>query len=86
MDVADVERSLRVLGGSLTAVELGECLCCSLVWMLEQFGGDGRHRFTEHGRDARPRPMPALTRRLESRGGFCDCEVVFWPLTTTDRD
>ena len=77
MDVTDVERSLRVLGGSLTAVEPDECLCCYLVRMLEQFGCDGRHRFTEHWRDARPRPMPALIRRLESRGGFCDCEVVF---------
>jgi hypothetical protein len=77
MDVTDVEQSLRVLGGSLTAVGPDECLCCYLVRMLEQFGCDGRHRFSEHWRDSRPRPMPALIRRLESGGGFCDCEVVF---------
>ncbi|HEY5186552.1 MAG TPA: DUF2695 domain-containing protein [Actinomycetes bacterium] len=77
MDVPEVEQSLRALSGALTAVEPAKCLCCYLVRMLEQFGCDGGHRFTKHWRDAQPQSMPGLTRRLESRGSFCDCEVVF---------
>ena len=77
MDVTDVEQALRALGGSLTAVGPEECLSCYLARMLEQFGCDGRHRFTEHWRDGQPQPLPGLIRRLQGRGGFCDCEVVF---------
>ncbi len=77
MDVPDVEQSLWTLSGALTAVEPAECLCCYLVRMLEQFGCDGGHRFTKRWRDVQRPTMPGLIRRLEGRGGFCDCEVVF---------
>lgn len=77
MDVPDVEQSLRTLSGALTAVQPAECLCCYLVRMLEQFGCDGGHRFTKRWRDVQRRTVPGLIRRLEGRGGFCDCEVVF---------
>lgn len=76
MDVPDVEQSLRTLSGALTAVEPAECLCCYLVRMLEEFGCDGGHRFTRSWLGVQQPTRPGLIRRLESRGGFCDCEVV----------
>jgi hypothetical protein len=45
--------------------------------MLQAFGCDTRLRWARRWRDARLPRATGLERRLEARGGFCDCEI-FW--------
>ena len=45
--------------------------------MVGEFGCDNKLRWVRRWRDACAPRATALERRLESRGGYCDCEVAF---------
>ena len=74
---ADAERHVAGLAAELTTPHDGECVLCFVRTMLDRFGCDGSLRWVRRWRDlVRPRAT-GLERRMEARGGFCDCEV-FW--------
>jgi uncharacterized protein DUF2695 len=69
-DLAETSRQLSEPGER-------ECLRCYLVRMLDAFGCNGTHRWTERWRDLRAPRATALVERLARRGGICcDCEVI----------
>lgn len=70
------EEHVRALSDQLTAAGADECLLCYLNRLIAKFGCDGTLRWSARWRQAQPRSMPALLRRLERQGGFCDCEVI----------
>ena len=73
---ADVEQHLAALAGSLTAPTARECVVCYVDRMLDAFGCDTTLRWARRWRDVRVPGARSLERRLEARGGFCDCEVL----------
>ncbi len=85
---AEVEAELVQLSSLLTEPAEHECLRCFLLRMINEFGCDGRHRWTIRWRDRRAPRAAALVRRLAELGGCCDCEVllnVFPDYPQTDR-
>lgn len=74
---ADAERHVADLADHLTRPSDDECLLCYVIRMLSEFGCDTTLRWATRWRDVRVPRATGLERRLESRGGFCDCEV-FW--------
>lgn len=52
-----------------------ECLLCYVQRMLDQFDCDNTLRFAAGWRDQQVPSATALESRLQSRGGFCDCEI-----------
>ena len=70
-----VETWLRGLASGLTEPRPRECLLCFVRRMLGEFGCDTSLRFARHYRDARAPRAIGLERRLEQKGGFCDCDV-----------
>jgi Protein of unknown function (DUF2695) len=74
---AAVEAQLVELSGLLTEPGERECLRCYLLRMINEFGCDGRHRWTNRWRDLRAPGAAGLVRRLQRLGGVCcDCEVL----------
>jgi Protein of unknown function (DUF2695) len=88
-DIADeIEAELAQLSSLLTEPGERECLRCFLLRMINEFGCDGRHRWTVRWRDRRAPQANGLLRRLAELGGCCDCEVllnVFPDYPRTDR-
>ncbi|MGQ0845302.1 MAG: DUF2695 domain-containing protein [Sporichthyaceae bacterium] len=68
--------ALEVDGGS-TVPRDRECLPCYLGRMLAEFGCNNRLRWALVWRDHAAPNATALHRSLQSRGGYCDCEVLF---------
>jgi hypothetical protein len=62
--------------GDGTAPGEHECLPCYVARMLAREGCDHSLRWAMRWRDGRAPRARALDRRLEDRGGFCDCEVL----------
>jgi len=69
------ERLLRRSADALTTPRAGECLCCFVVRMLDDYGCDCTLRFAKRYRDLAAPRASALERRLGQMGGFCDCEI-----------
>ena len=70
-----LQRHLASLAEALTAPAPAECVLCFADRMLDAFGCDGTLRWARRRRDVRLPRVTGLERRLESRGGCCDCEV-----------
>jgi len=75
--VASAEQYVTDLRLELTRPRDKECLACYLVRMLGEFGCDNKLRWVRRWRDACAPRATALERKLENRGGYCDCEVAF---------
>jgi hypothetical protein len=74
---AAVEAELVELSGLLTEPGEHECLRCYLLRMINEFGCDGKHRWTSRWRDLRAPRSTGLVARLQRLGGVCcDCEVL----------
>lgn len=72
----DAERYVATLAAELaTTPDEAACVLCSTVSLLRRFGCDGTLRWVRRWRDLRCPRATALERRLEARGGCCDCEV-----------
>jgi hypothetical protein len=70
-----IDDDLRRLSFALTTPYPGECLMCFVARQVEGFGCNSTLRWACHWRDMRVPRATALERRLEARGGFCDCEI-----------
>jgi hypothetical protein len=78
----DVEDYLRAAAEEATAPAEGECVLCFVNRMLDAFGCDTTLRWARRWRALRAPRATGLERRLEARGGFCDCEIFLngWSL------
>ena len=78
----ELEQQLSDLSTTLTTPEPAECVLCYVQRMLGAFGCDCTLRWARRWRDLRLPGATGLERRLESRGGYCDCEVFLngWTL------
>jgi hypothetical protein len=74
-DVTRAEGALRDVLGELTDPRDGECLLCYVYRMLEFGCLPDRFTWARRWRDLRAPRATGLERRLEDRGGFCDCEI-----------
>lgn len=74
-DVNRAEGALREVLGELTDPHEGECLFCYVHRMLEFGCLPDRLTWARRWRDLRAPRATGLERRLEARGGFCDCEI-----------
>lgn len=54
----------------------GECVACFLDRMISAYGCSDQLTWVCLWRDRRAPRATALERRLQTRGGFCDCEVL----------
>jgi len=82
------ESFVRELAAAIIAPRGGECLACYLDRVLRDAPCDGSLRLARTYRDALAPRAVALEGRLESGGGFCDCEVlmnVYWSKTDEVR-
>lgn len=70
------EEFLVGLSEELTAPRPGECVLCHTARMVSEFGCDTTLRWVRRWRDLRVPRATGLVRRLNARGGFCDCEVL----------
>lgn len=73
--VIDAEGILSDAATALLAPRARECLLCYVLRMLDEFGCSCTLRFARHYRDVRAPRAVGLTRRLGSKGGYCDCEI-----------
>ena len=66
----------------LAASDGDECVLCFAFTMYRRFGCDGSLRWVRRWRDARCPRATGLERRMETGGGYCDCEVFLnaWDL------
>ncbi|MGQ0630013.1 MAG: DUF2695 domain-containing protein [Sporichthyaceae bacterium] len=71
------EELLGEASENLTAPLDRECLTCYLLRMLGEFGCDNTLRWAEQWRGRNAPRATALAKRLQSRGGYCDCEVLY---------
>lgn len=71
----DVEAHLHAAAAELTAPRDEECVFCYVLRMLDSFGCDTTLRWAVRWRDLRMPRATGLERRLNARGGFCDCEI-----------
>lgn len=62
-----------------------ECVFCYVDRMLGRFGCDSTLRWAQRWRDDRMPRARGLERRLEGRGGFCDCEMFLNGWTLRDE-
>jgi hypothetical protein len=74
-DATPGEWALRDVLGALTDPRAGECLFCYVYRMLEFGCLPDRLTWARRWRDLRAPRATGLERRLEARGGFCDCEI-----------
>ena len=75
------ESFVRDLAAAIVAPRAGECLACYIDRVVRDAPCDGSLRLSRMYRDALAPRAVALESRLESGGGFCDCEVlmnVYW--------
>ena len=79
---AEAEQHLAALASTITAPREAECVLCYVNRMLDAFGCDTTLRWARRWRALRAPRATGLERRLEARGGFCDCEIFFngWSL------
>jgi hypothetical protein len=79
---ADLERELALVSAELTEPGEDECVLCYVDRMLRAFGCDNTLRWVRRWRDLRRPRVRGLERRMQARGGFCDCEVLMngWAL------
>ena len=82
--VIAAEEFVAELSEALTAPTHGECVLCYCARMVRQFGCDTTQRWARRWRDLRAPRATALPRRLEARGGFCDCEIFMNGWTVRD--
>ena len=72
----DAERYVAALAAEIaTAPDEDACVLCSTASLLRRFGCDGSLRWVRRYRDLLCPRATTLERRLQARGGFCDCEV-----------
>ena len=72
----DAERYVAALAAELaTAPDEEACVLCSTVSLLRRFGCDGSLRWLLRYRDLLCPSATTLERRMQARGGCCDCEV-----------
>ena len=83
--VPTVQQYVAELATQLLVSPKPECLLCYVLRMLEQFTCDTTLRFATNWRDQRLPSVRGLERRLESRGGFCDCEIFLNGWTVADE-
>ncbi len=81
----ETERSwslVRRAAAGILAVRPGECLCCYVGRLLDEYGCGCTLRFGRQHRDAVAPRATALERRLGYVGGYCDYEIVLngWSL------
>jgi hypothetical protein len=69
----------------LVTPDTEECVLCYVDRMLGRFGCDTTLRWAQRRRDDRMRRARGLERRLEGRGGFCDCEIFLNGWTLRDE-
>ena len=79
---AEAEEHLTALASAMTAPRPRECVLCYVNRMLDAFGCDTTLRWARRWRALRAPRATGLERRLEARGGFCDCEIFLngWAL------
>lgn len=82
--VPTAEEFVAELSRALTAPAPRECVFCYSARMIGQFGCDTTLRWALRWRDLRVPTATGLQRRLESRGGFCDCEIFMNGWTVRD--
>ena len=75
------EEFLVGLSEALTAPGPGECVLCFAARMVSEFGCDTTMRWVRRWRDLRVQRATGLVRRLNARGGFCDCEIFLNGIT-----
>jgi hypothetical protein len=68
---------LDALSEARTAPRDRECITCYVLRMLDQFGCDSQLRWAKRWRDGNAPRAVMLLPSLESRGGYCDCEMLF---------
>ena len=78
----EAENYLAARAAEVTTPADGECALCYVNRMLEAFGCDTTLRWARRWRALRLPRATGLERRLETRGGFCDCEIFIngWDL------
>lgn len=72
--IAGKEGELQQLSNALTTPRPHECLLCYVLRMLD-FGCHGRDWLKRY-RDLRAPRATALERRMDQKGGYCDCEML----------
>jgi len=83
---------VRRAAAGILAVRPGECLCCYVGRLLNEYCCDCTLRFARQYRDAVAPRATALERRLGYVGGYCDCVIFLngWSLDqrfwTPDRE
>jgi len=82
---AELEQHLAALATELTGPARAECVLCYVDRMLDAFGCDCTLRWARRWRDLRLPRATGLERRLQSHGGFCDCEVFLNGWTLRDE-
>ncbi|MQA62727.1 MAG: DUF2695 domain-containing protein [Actinophytocola sp.] len=73
----EAEQYVAQLHEGLTQPRDHECLACYVERMVTEFGCDNKLRWARRWRGMCAPRAVALERRLEDRGGFCDCEVLY---------
>jgi Protein of unknown function (DUF2695) len=74
--VQEAEGLLRRAATEVSCPRAGECLCCYVARMLDEFPCDGSHRHAIRYRDAMAPRATALAKRLGQLGACCcDCEL-----------
>jgi hypothetical protein len=73
--IDETEAFLRGRAEAITKPREGECLCCYVSRLLDEFPCDGSLRHALHYRDVAAPRATALADRLGGIGGYCDCEV-----------
>ena len=75
--IVEAENYLRDLAVELTTPGRGECLCCYVLRMLDEFRCDGTHRHSLRYRDVVAPRATNLRGRLGRMGACCcDCEIL----------
>ena len=74
--VDEVESLLRRLAEDITRPHDGECLCCYVARLLDEFPCDGTHRHALRYQETMAPRATALLERLSRIGACCcDCEL-----------
>jgi len=64
------------ISGPVAMPHPSECVACFVDRMIRAHGCSDRLTWASLWRDQRAPRATALERRLQSQGGFCDCEVL----------
>jgi hypothetical protein len=80
-----LECELAAISLAMTEPDEDECVLCYVDRMLRAFGCDRTLRWVRRWRDLRRPRATGLERRMEARGGFCDCEVFLNGWTLRDE-